>query len=134
VLVGVLLSVAAVAGLGAVAIGLIALYMWLTPQYGPFIALAIVGSGLLVLALTLLLLAVIRRRPRSAARPPLQMAQPAAVFGTLGQSSYGRAVSGGEQALRFAIENLRGGSRSTLLGTLALVVILGLIAGRGSRR
>ena len=134
VLVGIVLSMGVLATIGAAAIGLIALYMWLTPQYGPFIALGLVGGGLLVLALILLLVAVIRRRPRPAARPPLQMAQPAAVFGILGQSGYGRAMSSSEQALRFATENLRDGSRSTLLGTLALVAVLGLIAGRSLRR
>jgi hypothetical protein len=115
-------------------IGLIALYMWLAPQHGPFIALAIIGGCLLGLALILLLLAVIRRRPQLAARPPLQMAQPAAVLGMLGQDDYTKGVASGEQALRFASEALREGSRSTLLGTLALAVVLGLIAGRSFRR
>jgi len=134
VLITSLLVVAALAAFGAAVVGLIALYMWLAQQHGPFIALAMIGGGLLVLALILLLLAMIRRRPRLAARPPLQMAQPAAVLGTLGHDSYGQAVAGGEQALRFATEALREGSRSTLLGTLALAIVLGLIAGRTLKR
>lgn len=134
VLVAILLGVAAFALFGAVAVGLIALYMWLAPQHGPFIALAFIGGGLLVLALLVLLLAVIRRRPRPTARPPLQMAQPATVLGTLGQDGYANAMAGGEQAMRFASEALREGSRFTLLGTLALAVVLGLIAGRTLRR
>ena len=134
VLVAVLLGVAALAALGAAVVGLIALYIWLAPQHGPFIALAIIGGGFLVLALFLLLLAVIRRRPRPVARPPLQVAQPAAVVGILGESSSGRGMSGGEQGLRFAAEKLHESSRSTLLGTLALVAVLGLIAGRSLRR
>jgi hypothetical protein len=134
VVVGVLLGLAALAGSGALIVGLIALYLWLTPQYGVFIALGLIGGGLLVLALILVLLAVIRRRPPLAARPPLQVAQPAAVLGILGQSSYGKAASGGEHALRFVTENLRDGSRSTLLGTLALVAVVGLMASRTLRR
>jgi hypothetical protein len=43
-------------------------------------------------------------------------------------------MASGEQALRFTSEALREGSRSTLLGTLALAVVLGLIAGRSIRR
>ena len=130
VLVTILLVLAGLAAFGAAVVGLIALYMWLAQQHGPFIALAIVGAGLLVLALILLLVAVIRRRPRFAVRPPLQTAQPAALLGALGQDSYGKAAAGGEQAFRFVNEALREGSRSTLLGTLALAVVLGLIAGR----
>jgi hypothetical protein len=133
-LITVLLVVAALAAFGATVVGLIAIYMWLAQQHGPFVALAMVGGGLLLLAVVLLLLALIRRRPRLAARPPLQMAQPAALLGTLGQDSYGNAAAGGEQAFRFANEALREGSRSTLLSTLALAVVLGLIAGRTLRR
>ena len=134
VLTTILLVVAALAALGAAAVGLIALYVWLAPQHGPFIALAIIGGGLLVLALILLLIATMRRRPRVAARPPLQMAQPTAVLGALGQESYVKAAADGEQALRFATEALREGSRYTLLGTLALALVLGLIAGRNLKR
>jgi hypothetical protein len=134
VLITILLVVAALAAFGAAVIGLIALYMWLAPQHGPFAALAIIGGSLLGLALILLLLAVIRRRPRLAARPPLQMAQPAAVLGMRGQDDYPKGMASGEQALRFTSEALREGSRSTLLGTLALAVVLGLIAGRSIRR
>jgi hypothetical protein len=129
-LVGILLGAAALAAFGAATVALIALYMWLAQHYGAFISLAVIGGGLFVLALILLLLALIRRRPRLAARPPLQMAQPATVLETLAQDSYAKAVAGGEQAARSASDALREGSRSALLGTLALAVVLGLIAGR----
>jgi hypothetical protein len=133
-LVGIFLGVAALAVLGAIVVGLVALYMWLTPQYGPFVALGMIGGGLLVLAVIMLVLALVRRRPRPAGRPPLQMAQPAAVFGALGQDSYAKAMAGSEQALKFAAEDLREGSRSTLVGTLAVVAVLGLILGRRLKR
>jgi len=133
VLIGILVAVAALAAFGAAVVGLIALYMWLAPQHGPFIALAIIGGGLLALTLILLLAAVIRGRPPVPTRPPLQMAQPATVLGMVGHSD-ADVVAGGEHALRFASEALREGSRSTLLGTLALAVVLGLIAGRNLKR
>jgi hypothetical protein len=88
---------------------------------------------LLLLALILFALALIRRRPRLAARPPLQIAQPAALLGGLRQGSYDKVVTGGEQTLKLASGALRDGSRSTLLGTLALVVAVGLLVGRRLR-
>jgi uncharacterized protein (DUF58 family) len=130
VLVIICCGVAALAVLGAVIVGLVAL----TPQCGPFVALGIIGGGLLVLALIMLLLALVRRRPRSAPRPPLQMAQPAAVLGALGENSYAKAMAGSERAVKFATENLREGSRSTLFGTLAVAAVLGLILGRSLKR
>jgi len=132
--VAILLGVAALAVLGAIVVGIVALYVWLTPQFGPLTTLGIIGGGLLVLALIMLLLALVRRRPRPAARPPLQMAQPAAVLGLLGKDGYVNAMAEGEQALKFATENLREGSRSTLFGTLALATVLGLILGRTLKR
>jgi hypothetical protein len=129
-LTGVLAGVAALAALGAVVIGLIALYLWLSMQTHPFIALAVIGGGLLLLAVLLFALAFIRRRPPLAVRPQLQIAQPAALLGTLRPASYDRIVAGGEPALKLATETLRQGSRSALLGTLVLVAVAGLIAGR----
>jgi hypothetical protein len=131
--VAILLGAAALAVLGAIVVGIVALYVWLTPQYGPLMALGMIGGGLLVFALIMLLLALVRRRPQPVARPPLQMAQPA-VLGLLGKDDYVKAMAEGEQAVRFATENLREGSRSTLFGTLALVAILGLILGRTLKR
>src|SRR5262249_1202850 len=70
------------------------------------------------------------RPPRSAARPPLQIARPAALLGGLRQGSYDKVVTGGEQTLKQATETLRDGSGSALLGTLALAVAVGLLVGR----
>jgi len=80
--------------------------------------------------LILFALALIRRRPRLAARPPLQIARPAALLGTLGQGRHDRVVAGGEQTLKLATGTLRDGSGSALLGTLALAVAVGLLVGR----
>jgi hypothetical protein len=133
VLMGILAGVAALAALGAVIVGLIALHSWLATQTGPFVAHGLIGGDLLLLALILFALAFIRRRPRLAARPALQIVRPAALLGTLGQSSYDRAVAGSEQTLKLATGTLRDGSRSALLGTLALAVAVGLLLGRRFR-
>jgi MFS family permease len=130
VLMGILAGVAALAALGAVIVGLIALHSWRAMQAGPFIAHGLIGGGLLLLALILFALAVIWQRPRLAARPALQIARPAALLGTLGQGRYDRLVAGGEQTLKLATGTLRDGSGSALLGTLALAVAVGLLVGR----
>jgi hypothetical protein len=121
---------AGLAVLGAIVVGLIALYMWLSMRLDPFMALAVIGGGLLLLAVLLFALAFIRRRPRVAERPQLQIAQPAALLAALRPSSYDKLVAGAEPALKLATESVRTGSRSALLGTLVLVAVAGLIAGR----
>jgi quinol-cytochrome oxidoreductase complex cytochrome b subunit len=60
----ILTAVASLAVLGAVIIGLIALYVWLSAQTTQFVALGAIGGGLLLLALILLTLVSLRRRPR----------------------------------------------------------------------
>jgi hypothetical protein len=130
VLILVLASVAAFAGLGAAVLGLIALYTWLAMDYGQFIALGMIGGGLLLLALILFALAFGLHRPRLASPPPLQIAQPAVLLGTLGQGRNAKVLTGGQQVLNLASDTMRGGSRSALFGTLALVALVGLIAAR----
>ena len=129
-LTGVLAGVAALAALGAIVVGIIALYLWLSMQTDPFIALAVIGGGLLLLAVLLFALAFTRRRPRLAVRPQLQIARPAALLGTLRPASYDKIVADGEPTLKLATKTVRHGSRSALLGTLVLVAVAGLIAGR----
>jgi hypothetical protein len=124
-LTGVLAGVAALAALGAVGVGFTALYFWLAMQVDPFIALGIIGGGLLLFALILLALAFIRKRPQLALRPRLQIAQPAALLGTLRPRT-----AGSEPTLKLATDTVRHGSRAALLGTLLLVAVVGLIAGR----
>jgi hypothetical protein len=129
-LIGVLAGVAALATLGAVVIGLIAVYTWLATQYGPFVACGMIGGGLLLVALILFTLALVGRRPRLASRPALQIAGPAALLGTLGRASHAKVAANGEQTLRLAPGTLRDGSRSIMLGMLVLAAVAGLIAGR----
>src|SRR5262249_7570611 len=109
-LTGILSVVAALAALGAVIVGLIALHSWLRMQTGPFVAAGLIGGGFLLLALILFALALIRRRPGLAARPPLQIARPAALLGGLRQGSYDKVAAGSEQTLKLATETLRDGS------------------------
>jgi MFS family permease len=123
-------GVAALAALGAIVVGLIALYLWLAIQLGSFAALGVIGSGLLVLALILFLLAFSRRRPQFSERPQLQMAHPATLLGTARQGGHERIIADGAESLTDA---LRHGSRSEVVSMLTLIAVIGLIAGRRIR-
>ena len=126
----ILIGVASLAGLGAVIIGLIALYVWLAAQTTQFVAL---GGGLLLLALILLALTRIRRRPQFSSPPALQLAQPAALLGISTKSPNSQGLVGGEQAVSLVTAAMRNGSRSALLGTLAMAVLMGVIVGRRAK-
>jgi hypothetical protein len=130
---GALGGVAALAAVGALVVGLIALHEWLETRVGALASLGIIGGSLLAVALILLMAVLLLRRPPAAARPALQMARPAALFGALGPARASRTIAGGEESLRLATSALQEGSRSQLLGALALVAVVGLIAGRRMR-
>jgi hypothetical protein len=131
----ILTGVASLAVLGAVIIGLIALYIWLSAQTTQFVALGTIGAGLLLLALILLSLVSLRRRPRFASPPPLQLARPAALLGiSTGRPKSQGLASGSGQVASLATAAMRNGSRSALLGTLAIVVLMGVIVGRRANR
>jgi hypothetical protein len=133
-IVGALYAVAVLAAVGALVIGLIALHSWLAPKFGALESLGIIGGGLLLLAAVLILLATVLRRPRLGGRPALQIARPAALLGAFGQGGPRQAFAAGEHSLRLATGALRQGTRSELLGALAIVAAAGLVAGRGLRR
>ena len=126
----ILIGIASLAGLGAVIIGLIALDIWLAARTSQFAALGAIGGGLLLLALMLLAMVSVRRRPRFASPPPLQLAQPAALLGISAKAVSGQVPAGSGLAMSLATAALRNGSRSALLGTLAIVALMGVIVGR----
>lgn len=126
-LIAVVAGVAALAALGAIVVGLIALYLWLAMQASPFAALGMIGSGLLLVALMLLVLAFVWRHP-SITAAAANAAYGRAARGYWDKLSYDNA--GREQALKLATGTVRHGSRSALLGTLVLAAVVGLIAGR----
>ena len=123
-------GVGALALVGAAIVGLIALHTWLAAQWTPLIAHGIIGGGLLLLALILFLAAAAGRPPRLAARPPLQLARPAAALGALAAGTRASTVSRAQEGIKLASETVRQGSRSSLLGTLALAAVVGFIISR----
>ena len=133
-LIGAIAGMAALAALGALIVGLIALQSWLAPQVGSLAALGMIGACLVLLTLILLLVAFTLRRPVLKMRPALQIVRPAALLGTARNPSASQRIADGEETLRLATDALREGSRSELLGALALIAIAGMIAGRRLRR
>jgi hypothetical protein len=129
-LVGSLAGGAALAALGVVIIGLIALYFWLSKQLGPFAALGIIGGGLLALAMILLAFVFTLKRPQLASRPQLQIAQPAALIGTLRQGVDGKAVASREDTLKLVTDTARQSPPATLLGVLLIAAVVGVVTGR----
>jgi hypothetical protein len=127
---GALVGLAALSAVGAIVVGLMALYFWLEMRAGPFAALGVIGGGLLLLALILFALNLVWERPRPASRPQLQIVQPTALFGALGQGSHHRGGAGNDQTVKLAPLPQRRGSRPALLGMLVLATVVGLLAGR----
>jgi hypothetical protein len=123
----------ALAALGALVVGLIALHSRLAPQVGSLAALGVIGAGFLLLMLILILTAFTLRRPGLKTRPALQVAQPATLFRTATSPGPDQAIAAGKDSLRLATDALREGTRSELLGALALIAVVGMVAGRRLR-
>ena len=124
-------GVGILAVIGAAIVGLIALHTWLAAQWTPLIAHGMIGGGLLLLALILFLAAAAGRPPRLGARPPLQLARPAAALGALATGTRAsNGVRSAQEGLKLASETVKQGSRSSLLGTLALAAVVGFIISR----
>ena len=93
-----------------------------------------IAAGLLLLMMLLLLVAFSIRRPELKTRPALQVVQPATLFRAGANLGADQAIATDKDSLRFATDALREGSRSELLGALALIALAGVIAGRKLRR
>jgi hypothetical protein len=129
-LIGSLAGVAALAALGAIIAGLIALYFWLSIELNPFAALGMIGSGLLALALILLAFVFTWKRPRLASRPQLVLAQPAALIGTFKRGVDGRTIASQEDTLRLVADTVRQSPPAALLVVLLIAAVVGVVTGR----
>src|SRR4051794_408725 len=103
----------------------------LAAQWTQLVAHAMIGGGLLLLALILLLAVPVGRPPRLSARPPLQAARPAATLGILVSATRAGDVSrSAQEGLNLASKTVSERSRSSLLGMLALATVIGFIISR----
>jgi hypothetical protein len=129
-LIGALAAVAALAALGAIIAGLIALYLWLSIELGPFAALGMIGGGLLILALILFAFVSTWQRPRLASRPQLLLAQPAALIGTFRSGADGTRIASQEDTLKLVSDTMRQSPPAALLGVLLIAAVVGVVTGR----
>ena len=135
-------------------VGLVALYVWLEPQYGALAALAIVGGVTAAAAFVLLIIALSRGEstpvpgdaqpivtpsPRPAvSRAPLNTAAAfvapppanASLVDVIAHRVSSRAAGGVDDAIDVAHDTVANGSRSALVGTLATTILLGFVVGR----
>lgn len=147
--------VGAAAALATFIIALVALYLWVDMRRGPFAALTAVGLVTALLAAVMFTLAFgrgkrkqasapVHRRP-AAAPPPPAPSQPApvslsappsplppnaSVVDVLTHRFSTRVAAASDEAVDAAVNIMRTGSRSALFGTLAAVVLVGVLLGR----
>src|SRR6185369_3142043 len=115
--------------LAAVA-GFIALFLWLQPQYGPFVALGAVGASAILIALLLFTSASAAANRQPPPWPKLQTpAMPAALkaFGSGDVADKTAAMT--KHTLDTAVDTVRTGSREAVLTTLMATVVLGVMLG-----
>jgi ElaB/YqjD/DUF883 family membrane-anchored ribosome-binding protein len=118
--------------------GLIALYLWVEPQQGPYVALGLVGGTTAIVAIALFVVAATRGR-RKASAQPARSASFAAGRATLATASptrdlthrlTQRTAEATDDALESAAEFVRKSPRETILAALAVSVIVGVVIGR----
>jgi hypothetical protein len=143
--------VGAIAALLTLIVVLAALYLWVNIYHGPFAALGVVGLVTALLAALMFGLAFQRgkRRPAApvylnpAASPPSSPSTPvllsaalpppppnASFFDVLTHRFSTRVAAAGDEAIDTAVHAMRTSSRPALFGTLAAVVLVGVLIGR----
>jgi hypothetical protein len=141
--------VALVALIATGVIALVALYLWLTPQYGPFFSLGVVGAITAVFGFVAMTLAMTRKAPaaiavpepvvipRPAPAPPVNLAamvaplpSNASLLDVVTHRVSSRAAGVAEEAIDTAEDTIAHGSRTQLVGTLAAAIMVGWVVGR----
>jgi hypothetical protein len=147
-----LLVVGAIAALLTLIVALAALYLWVDLYQGPFAALGAVGlvTGLLAALMFAFAFWRAKRRPAAApvylnpaASPPPSPNTPgllsavlpppppnASFFDALTHRFSTRVAAAGDEAIDAAVHAMRTSSRPALFGTLAAVVLVGVLIGR----
>ena len=142
------IAAGALAALMTFVVALAALYLWVDRLQGPFAGLAAVGLVTALLAAVMFALAFGRGKLRRTA-PPVQVAPrpspPAPVLlsaalpppppnasavEVLAHRFSTRVAAAGDEAIDTAVHAMRTSSRSALFGTLAVMVLVGVLIGR----
>jgi hypothetical protein len=149
------LALAAVGGSCVVAlygVGLVALYVWLEPNYGSLNALGVVAAVLLTTAGLLLAIAFGRAQEPATPQPVVRLLEPEALkeavvtdfsagsqqaVSAIKDSPLGPAIAAGENAYKSGAalygelnRHLKGRSTPVVITTLGVVALMGLVLGR----
>jgi uncharacterized membrane protein YedE/YeeE len=110
----------------ALALGFVALYLWLELKLGTFAALGILGGTSALLAGVLFSIAFLRapRKPRARAEDALRVAADPV------QASAAAIARAADEAVNGAADIVRNGSRQQIAGTIAVAALIGWVLGR----
>lgn len=124
----VLAMVGAFAAILAIALGIVALYLWLELMVGTFAALGILCGTSALLAVFLFAIAFRHtpRKPRDRSEDALR-----AVAGSV-QAPAAAIARAADEAVKGAAEIVRSGSPQQIAGTIAMAVLIGWLLGRRS--
>ena len=118
----------AFAAMLALALGIVALYLWFELKLGTFAALGILGGTSALLAVVVFAIAF-RRAPR---KPPDRSEDTLrAVTGSV-QAPVAAIARAADEAVKGAAEIVRSGSPRQIAGTIAMAVLIGWLLGRRS--
>ena len=122
----VLAMLGAFAAMVALALGFVALYLWLELKLGTFAALGILGGTSALLAGVLFAIAFLRapRKPRARAEDALRVAADPV------QASAAAIARAADEAMNGAANTVRNGSRQQIAGTIAVAALIGWVLGR----
>jgi uncharacterized membrane protein YbhN (UPF0104 family) len=123
-------------GLLTIIVGLIALYVWVAANAGPFVAFAAVGGATAGLAIFMFLVAAMRARrgPDADSAVPLSYTATARTakssLADAVKYDAARTATAASDAVRASGKMLGNSSREVLVATIALAMIAGFVAGR----
>ena len=122
----VLAILGAFAAMVALALGFVALYLWLELKLGTFAALGILGGTSALLAGVLFAIVFLRapRKPRARAEDALRAAANPV------QASAAAIARAADEAGNGAADIVRNGSRQQIAGTIAVAALIGWVLGR----
>jgi hypothetical protein len=116
----------AFAAILALALGTVALYLWLELKLGTFTSLSILGGTSALLAIVLLVIAF-RRTPRKSRG----LSEDALRAGAGPAQASAAAFTGtADEAVNAAAEIVRNGSAQQIAGTIAMAALIGWLLGR----
>lgn len=124
----VLAMLGALTAMLALALGFVALYLWLELKLGTFASLSILGGTSALLAVVLFAIAFLRapRKPRARGEDASRAAADPS------QASAAGIARAADEAMKGAADIVRNGSRQQIAGTIAVAALIGWLLGRRS--